>query len=90
MTLTILGIILLISPFALIILFKDKVRAFVYILGAVIAFQTFIGVITQGLHVFTYKAILTINIVIFLGIVWFIISNRNKINPETERKYKFD
>ena len=69
MILTIVGIILLLSPFLLISKFNNKRLGFVYILSFVIAFHLFTAIVTQLFHVFNYPVIFSINTATFLIVV---------------------
>lgn len=66
---TIIGVIILLSPFLLLNKFKDKKLGFAYIISFVIAFHLFLAILTQAFHIFTYPIVLTINLIIFLAII---------------------
>ncbi len=74
---TIIGLILLGSPFLLSYKWEDNKSAFVSILSFLIAFHLFIAVLTQALHVFTYPVIAMIHAIVFWGIL--VNININKI-----------
>lgn len=67
---TIIGLILLLSPFLIIYKFKDKKIGFAYILFSFLVFHLLIAIITQLLHIFTYPVILSINIIIFSAVLF--------------------
>jgi len=67
---TIIGLILLLSPFLLIYRFKDKKIGFAYILSFIIVFQLIIAVITQLFGIFNYWTVLIVNFIIFLVVIW--------------------
>ncbi|HLD10580.1 MAG TPA: hypothetical protein VJB89_00735 [Candidatus Nanoarchaeia archaeon] len=70
---TILGIILFLSPFLLINNFKDKKRAFFYILSFIIGFHLSLAIITQLFGIFDYKIIILVNFILAI----FVISKTN-------------
>lgn len=65
---TIIGFILLISPFLLICKFNDKKIGFAYILSFLITAHLIIAVVTQALQIFTYTSIVVINSIIFIAV----------------------
>ncbi len=60
----IVGAILLLFPFLLLIKYKDKSLAFVYIFSLWLAFHLFVALVTQLLHIFTYPVLLGANLVL--------------------------
>lgn len=67
---TIIGLILLLSPFLLIFYKgKDKKLSFAYILSFLLAFHLLVALITQALHIFTYSVVITIHTIIFLAVL---------------------
>lgn len=66
----IIGIVLLAAPFLLAGFFRDKKRGFVYILFFLIVFHTFLAFFTQFFGVFYYRAILGVNLLIFLVLLF--------------------
>src|SRR3989344_7633451 len=66
---TILGIILFLSPFLLINNFKDKKKAFFYILSFIIGFHLFLAIITQLFGIFNYNIIFFINFILTVIII---------------------
>ena len=66
---TVLGLVLLASPFLLINKFEEKKLGFCHILSFVIVLQLFIAVITQAFQIFTYPIILAINTIIFFAVI---------------------
>lgn len=63
---TIIGIILLVSPFLLIHRFKDKRLGFAYLLSFLFVSHLSIAIITQAFHIFTYPVVITVHAIIFL------------------------
>lgn len=63
---TIIGIILLASPFLLSLKFRDKRLGIVYVLTFVITGQLLISIFTQIFGIFTYPVILTVNVIVAL------------------------
>lgn len=77
---TILGIILLLTPFLFLEKFENKRKGFVTILTLSIAFHTIIAIITQLIGIFNYPSILTINIL--AGITIILKTNYKKIDNQ--------
>ena len=63
------GIILLLAPFLLVTLFKDKKRGFVYILFFLIAFHSLLALFTQFFGIFYYGVILGANLLAVFGLL---------------------
>ena len=67
----IFGLILLVVPFLLVSLFKDKKRGIIYVLFFLIIFHTFLAFLTQFFGVFYYGVISGANLLVVLGLlVW--------------------
>lgn len=66
---TVLGLILLTSPFLLLDKFKEKKIGFCYILSFIITLHLFTAIITQTFQVFTHPVILTINTIVFFAVI---------------------
>ena len=79
MILTILGIIMFSAPLLLVFYFKDKVCTFLSIITVGFLFHLFLALITQWFHVFTYSTIITINALVLIGVIFFLIKFRNRI-----------
>jgi hypothetical protein len=81
-----LGVILLLTPFSLIFLFKNKLLGFLYIFTGLTVWHLFVALLSQSFHFFNYSLILTINVVVtfasllFLAISWRKFNFRIKFN----------
>lgn len=63
---TILGILLISTPFLLVFRFKNRLLGFAYILGSILTLHLFIAFLTQYFHIFLYPVIITIHSIIAL------------------------
>ena len=70
---SIIGAILLLFPFLLITLFKDKKRGFVYVLFFLILFHTALAFFTQFFGIFYYWVIVLFSFLVNLGIILFFV-----------------
>ena len=66
---TAIGLIFLFSPFLLLSKLKNKKEGFLIILAFLITFHLLLAVLAQALQIFSYPLILTINGLIFLGVI---------------------
>lgn len=64
---TILGVIVLITPFILVVNFKDKLIGALSIFSGIVAMQLLVSILTQSFHIFSYEMILVINVVLSLS-----------------------
>lgn len=76
--LTILGLILILTPFLLIFCFKNKILGFLYIITGASIFHLLLALISQYFHFFSYEVILSINLLLALIVVFFLIKNKTK------------
>ncbi len=60
----IIGLILILSPFLLVLNYKNKLRSFIVILFFALTGNLLIAVVTQFFHVFTYPVLLTVHFLI--------------------------
>ena len=79
---TILGLLLLLAPFLLIFCFDNRYRGFLYIFSASVVWHLLIALITQSLNIFTYEVIISLNILIALVSLFYLIK---KIKPNSFR-----
>lgn len=68
---TLLGIILLLSPFLALKKFKDPKIGFFHITLLILFIQLIIAVVSQALHIFNYPVVLVLNIIVFLICLFF-------------------
>lgn len=77
---TLLGIILLLIPFSLIFNFKNRLLGFLYIFTGLTVWHLFIALLSQSFHFFNYSFILTINVVVAFGSLFFSAWNWRNFN----------
>jgi len=80
MILTLLGIILLLTPFFLIFYFKNRILGFLYVLTGLSAFHIFLSLVSQYFHFFRYPIILSAQVIIALLVIAFFIKNKKKFS----------
>ena len=67
---TAIGLILLLSPFLLTRRFADKKIGFSYVMAFSMTFHLSVAVLTQAMQIFTYPVILSINLAVFLLVLF--------------------
>ena len=65
----VIGLILLLTPFLLIIRFEDKRKSFFYTLSFLIGFHLLVAIVTQFLGIFNYWVVIFINLILYAGIL---------------------
>ncbi len=84
--LTVLGLIILVTPFLLLTRARDKRTALATISILVLSLHLTVGLVLQALTLFTYTAVLSIHSFIAVGVViWFFYCRTNK-EPSGQRK----
>lgn len=77
---TLIGLILLLTPFLLLFCFKNKTAGFLYITLFSTLAHSFISIITQSLHIFNYQIIITITTILALASLIFFIKKKCPIS----------
>lgn len=84
----ILGIVTMIIPLSLALIFKDRFRGFLTILAGLITWHLILAIATQALQIFSYNLIISINSLIALTTLITIFTNKNRIErPRFEISY---
>lgn len=78
MFLTVFGFFLLLIPFLLVFLFKNRILGFTYVFVSSAIFHLLLAIISQFFHFFTYPIILMANIAFSLASLIYLIINRGQ------------
>lgn len=73
MTLTILGIVVLFLPLALMRVYENKKLGFIYLISYLIAFHLLVGIITQAIGIFYYWVVLTLTLLFDICIIYWLM-----------------
>lgn len=74
MVLTLIGLLVFLSPFILVFYFKNRILGFLSVFTGLICWHLILALVLQANHFFTYQNVLLINILVSLGVVvWAIL-----------------
>lgn len=73
---TSIGLIVICTPFILVVLFKNRLKAFLIVYTALSALHVLLALTTQALHIFTYSVVLAVHIAIALASLYIFFRNR--------------
>mgnify|MGYP003472882524 CR=1 FL=1 len=87
---TAIGLIVCLTPFVLVRLYKSKVKGFLTIFTVLAAVHLLAALITQTLHVFTYNVLLCVHAVVALYSIYLFITSpkSSESEPKNEGLYK--
>lgn len=80
MSVTIFGLIVMIIPLSLVLLFKDRFSGFITTITALTAFHLSLAVITQIFGVFDYVLIISIHVLLAIACLVILTTRRTQIN----------
>lgn len=70
MIFSLLGLLLLLAPLSLILLFKNRLTGFIYVGGGILLWQLAIAFLTQLLGIFNYPVVLCLNSLALVFVIW--------------------